>query len=885
MRLSFAQRVRARLRHLVGFVRRRDMESRLEEEVRFHVDMLAQRNQRAGMPPIDARRAALVRFGGRGQWTEASRDEYRSRAVDDVWRDIRHAARTLRSAPSFTMAAVATLALGIGATTAIFSAVYGVLLEPLPFPDQDRLVAVYQNNHAKGIERDAVAPGNFAEWDQRSRAFAALGAAEPFGLTYAAPEGEEEIPNFNVTRGFFPALGVRPALGRLFDDADYQPHHALTLVLSYGSWQHRFGGDPHIIGRTLRVSKAPATIVGVLPRDFSYLETLRGEMFAPKVFDTAELNLRSDAWYYAVGRLGPGVSMAGASADMNRVARQLAAEYPNTNRETGITLVPLRDSIVGDSRTALLLLLGAVGFVLLIACTNVVNLLLAHTNRRAHEFAIRVALGASRARVVRHVLAQCALLSAIGGVAGVASAYWAVGMIRRLAPASLPRAGEIRVDWAALIFALAVTIATTFAFGLLPALRAARTDPHRALGSGGRTGTGLRQRYLRRALVTAEVALTVMLLVGSGLLARSFTSVMRRDRGYRADHVIAATMFVWQWTPTDADRIAFAQRLVDRVAHLPGVISAGATSSLPLMQSIGVDHGKVAIVGHPVPAGSEPTAHIASVTPGAFGTLGMTLVQGRLFTDADDSASARVAVISQSMARRFWPNENPLGRHFTIGFYDRPFDREIVGVVRDVPGAALDVAPEPTIYLPHAQAATGSFSVVARTAIDPAAVTGELRRVVAELNPELPVASVNTLDDMVSDSLKPRRFVLALFGCFSVAALALALVGVYGVINHATLERSREFGVRIALGAGPSAVLGMVMAQGVGAALGGLALGLVGAAALTGVVRGMLYGVPPIDGVTFASVALVMLGTAALACYLPARRATRIDPLDTLRAG
>ena len=523
-----------------------------------------------------------MRFGGRDQWKEASRDEYRSRALDDLARDIRHALRTLRSAPSFTIAAVATLALGIGATTAIFSAVYGVLLEPLPVPDRDRVVAVYQNNHAKGIERDAVAPGNFAEWDQRSRAYTALGAAEPFGLTYSAPEGEEEIPNFNVTRGFFPALGVRPVLGRLFDDADYQPHHALSLVLSYGSWQRRFGGDPHIVGRTILISKAPATIIGVLPRDFSYLETLRGEMFAPKVFDSVEINLRSDAWYYAVGRLKPGVSMAGASADMNRVARQLAGEYPNTNRETGVSLVPLRDSIVGDSRTALLLLLGAVGFVLLIACTNVVNLLLAHTNKRAHEFAIR---------------------------------------------------------------------------------------------------------------------------------------------------------------------------------------------------------------------------------------------------------------------------------------------------------------PEPTLYLPHAQAATGSFSVVARTAIDPAALTNELRRVVADINPEVPVASVKTLDDMVSDSLKPRRFVLALFGCFSVAALALALVGVYGVINHATLERSREFGVRIALGAGPSAVLGMVMAQGVGAALGGLAIGLAGAAALTGVVRGMLYGVAPIDAITFASVAIVMLGTAALACYLPARRATRIDPLDTLRAG
>ncbi|HEV2179648.1 MAG TPA: ABC transporter permease [Gemmatimonadaceae bacterium] len=884
MHLTLAQRVRARLRRVVGLFRH-DMDARLDEEMHFHIEMLAQRNRRAGLSPDDARRAALVKFGGRDKWTEASRDEYRSRPLDDAARDLRHALRTLRASPSFTMAAVATLAIGIGATTAIFSAVYGVLLEPLPFPDQHRLVSIYQNNLAKGIERDAVAPGNFVEWSTRQRVFSDIGAAEPFGLKYSSPEGEQEIPNFNVTRGFFPALGVRPRLGRLFDDTDYQPNRALSLVLSYGSWQRRFGGDPHIVGRTILISKAPATIIGVLPRDFSYLETLRGEMFAPKVFDTVEVNLRSDAWYYAVGRLRPGVSMAAASADMHRIALQLAAAYPATNRESGVTLVPLRDSIVGDTRTALFLLLGAVGFVLLIACTNVVNLLLAHTNRRAHEFAIRVALGAGRARVVRQVLTQCAVMSVIGGTAGVAVAYWAVGAIRRLAPASLPRVDEIRVDASALMFALAVTIATTLAFGVMPALRAARTDPQSELAAGGRTGTGARQRSLRRTFVAAEVALTVMLLVGSGLLARSFTSVIRRDRGYRADHVIAATMFVWQWTPTDADRIAFVGRLVDRVSHLPGVIDAGVTSSLPLMQSIGVDHGKVGIVGHPVPPGSEATAHITSLTPSAFGTLRMGLIAGRLFTVFDDSTSARVAVISEGMARRFWPNENPIGRHLTIGFYDRPSDREIVGVVRDVPGAALDVSPEPTIYLPHAQAATGSFSLVARTAIEPAALTAELRRTVAELNPEIPVASMQTLDDMVSDSLKPRRFVLALFGCFSLAALALALVGVYGVINNATLERSREFGVRIALGAGPRAVIGMVMAQGLGAALGGLALGLAGAAALTGVVRGMLFGVAPVDTITFASVALVMVATAALACYLPARRATRIDPLTTLRTG
>jgi len=804
--------------------------------------------------------------------------------LDDLARDVRHGLRTLRAAPSFTAVAAATIALGVGASTAIFSAVYGILIEPLPFRDQSQLVAIYQNNTSKGVAREPVAPGNFAEWENRSSALVAMGAVEPFGLTYTAPEGPEMLPTYNVTRGFFPALGTRPFLGRVFDDADYLPHRSLSLVLSYGSWRRRFGGDPGIIGRSLTIAGAPAMVIGVLPQDFSYLGTQRGEVFAPKVLDSAELNLRSVAWYSVIARLKHGVTIDEASGDLNRVARQLGTEYPATNRGSGVTVVPLRDGIVGNARAALLLLFGGVGIVLVIACANVGNLLAARAGQREHEFALRVALGAGKMRMVRQVLAECLVLSLTGGASGVALAYGAVGAIRSLAPASLPRTDEIRVSAAALAFALVVTLVTTLAVGVAPALRAARSDPVTGLRSGDRSTGGPRAQRMRRLLASLELALTVMLLIGAGLLTRSFGAVVRRDWGYRADHLIAATLFVWRSAPTDAARVTFVRRLVERVRALPGVRDAGVTSNLPLMESIGLDYVRFVIVGRPGSVGSEPTVHVTSLTPGALAALRVRLRGGRWFSTFDDSTSARVAIINESLARRFWPGEDPLGRRVRIAYHGPPLEREIVGIVDDVPTTTLDGAAEPSLYLPFEQAVTGDFAVIARTDLVPDGLTGSLRRAVAAENPQLPVAEVHTLDALVAGSLKPRRFVLALFGCFSLTALVLAMVGVYGVNNQATLERARELGVRMALGAEPWAVVRLVMVQGVVPALGGLAAGLVGAGLLTRVIRRLLFGVGAVDALTFAGAALLVLAAAALACYLPARRAARADLLDTLRS-
>jgi putative ABC transport system permease protein len=798
--------------------------------------------------------------------------------------DLRYAFRTLRTSPGFTLAAVLTLAIGIGANSAIFSAVDGVLLRPLPFAQSDRLVSVFQDDRKKGNDHDDVAPGNFASWRERSAAFDGLAAAEPFAVNYTGPDGEEQIYNWNVTQDFFAVLNARPEKGRLFQRGDFVANGERVVILTYASWQRRFGSDPDIIGKHLTIGRVPVTVVGVLPRDFAYLASSKMEMYVPKVLDSADVKLRNIAWWHTVGRLRPGVSVAAARADMRRVASQLSAEYPATNAEVGANVELLNDTIVGDSSRALYLLLSAVCFVLLIACANVANLVLARTTRRGLEFAVRTALGAPRKRLVRQVLTESLLVALAGGLAGVMLAIWAVATIRTLSPASLPRVNDIRIDGRALAFTLAIVVIATFAFGVIPALRASRPDLTDELRSGGRALSSAGQHRLRRLFVITEIALAMVLLVGTGLLVRSFLAVVRADRGYHTDHVLAATVFVYQWNKTPATRRDFIARLVDRAGAIPGVVASGATSSLPLSMAIEADKGTFTLDGRPVPAGEEPSVHMTSLTPGAFDALQIPLRRGRLFTSADDWSSVPVAVISESMARRYWSGGNPIGQHVKLAFYGPSSEREIVGVVADVRQVALDAPSEPTLYVPHAQAPTGGVVVVLRTALEPTRVERSFKRVVAELNPALPIADLETMDDLTAVSLKPRRFALTLFVCFSVAALVLAVIGVYSVINQATTERVREFGVRTALGAQRRDIVRMVMRQGFVSAGTGVGLGIAGAAALTTLLRGMLFEVVPLDALTFSMVAALMLGTSMLACYVPARRATGVDPLIALRA-
>ncbi len=795
------------------------------------------------------------------------------------------ALRALRASPGFTIAALATLAIGIGPTTAIFSVVDGVLLKPLPFAEPDRVVALFQDDRKTGNHHDDVAPANFVDWQTRTTSFSALATAEPFALTYAGPDGVEYVYDWNVSRDFFSVLNARPALGRLFVPADFVPGQPRVLVLTYKSWQRRFGGDPAIVGRQLRISGGSATVVGVLPRNFDYLSSSKMELYAPKVLSAGEKEIRNTAWYHVVGRLKPGVSIVAARADAARIGAQLSAEYPATNASTGVTVERLDRAIVGDAQRAVLLLLGAVAMVLLIACVNVASLVLTRTARRSHELAIRAALGAPRARVAGELFVEHVLVALAGGALGAMLAAWGVGAIRRMSPASVPRIEDMRVDGRAPAFTLAVVAVATIIFGLVPALRGAQRDAIDALRSGERTAGSIARRRPRQLLVVAEVTLAVILLVGSGLLMRSFVDVIRADRGYDSDRVLAATVFVYQWNPTPAARVNFIAQLVARASSIPGVVAAGATSSLPLDIAIGADRGTFTVDGRPVQIGEEPSAHMTAITPGTLDALRIPLRRGRAFTASDDSAGAPVVLINEAMARRNWPGVDPIGRRLRFAFNSAPLDREIVGVVADTKQTALDVPGDPIVYVPHAQAATGAMAIVLRTAADdPRALLGAFKRAVAELNPALPLAGVETLDELADASVQSRRFTLVLLGTFAGCALLLAIVGVYAVVSQGVTERRRELGVRLALGAQARDVIALMMTDGLGPSLAGTALGIALGGATTRLVRGMLVGVTPLDAATFGAVASLMVATAALACFIPARRATSVSPLETLRA-
>jgi putative ABC transport system permease protein len=798
--------------------------------------------------------------------------------------DVIFATRTLRASPGYAAAAIGTLAIGIGATTAIFSVVDGVLLKPLPFSRPAEVVALYQNDHKKSVEHDDVAPANFADWRSRSQAFSGMAAAEPFALTYATAEGVEQVYNWNVTADFFRVLDTRPALGRLFVPADFTPGPARVLILTYASWHRRFGSDPSIIGRRLQIGRGSATVVGVLSPNFDYLSASKMEMYAPKVLDSIEVRIRNTAWYHVIGRLEPGVSLAAARADAARIGTQLTAEYPGTNATVGVTVERLDQAIVGDSRRAITLLFAAVFVVLLIACVNVANLVLARTARRRRELVVRAALGATRWRIVRQLMTEHFLIVLAGGAAGVISAGLAVRAIRSASPAAVPRLADVGIDGRALLFTLGIVGVTTMIVGLVPALRATTADPASELRAGTRASSDATRGRVRRLLVIAEVALAFVLLVGAGLLMRSFLFVIRADRGYKSDHVLAATVFVYQWNRTPRARFDFIDALVKRAATVPGVRAAGATSSLPLDIAIGADQGTFTIAGRSVSIGQEPSVHMTAMTTDAFTALGIPLRRGRLFSTADDSASAPVVVVNEAMARRYWPGVDPIGQRLRLAFYSTPMEREVVGVVADTRQRTLDDPAEPILYVPHAQAPTGAMAIVLRTANEPRTVLRDFRRAVAELNPALPLSAVETLDDLAAASVRPREFILTLLGAFAACALLLAVVGIYAVINQGVLERRSELGVRLALGALPARVIGMIVRQGITLAAVGVALGGIGAFVVTALLRGMLVGVRPIDVPTFIVVALVMVATAALASAVPARRASRLDPVESLRA-
>jgi len=798
--------------------------------------------------------------------------------MDTFRQDLRYALRQLARSPSFTAVVVLTLALGIGANTAIFSALDAIVLRPLPFADADRIVTLWQQNRSSG-DRVTSSPANFLDWRERSTSFETLAAAEPFSHDYVTVDGPESFPSWLVSENFFEVLGVAPLLGRTFGAEDHERGGAKVAVLGYALWQRRFGGDSSVVGRVLALDAEAVTVVGVMPPRFEF--PVGGDLWVPRVYEGSEAQDRTEDSWHVVGKLKPGVSVEASRAELDRIAAQLAAEYPTTNDDVGVAVVPLAEHLAGPARRTLSLFFGAVGLVLLIVCVNVANLLLARAAQRRHEFAIRSAIGADRSRMIRQAVTESAVLGLIGGGCGLLLAAWGLAFMP-LGLASVPHAAVPALDGHALAFAAVLAIGSTVLFGLAPALQVGRSVELRQRLHGA-ISAGRATRGFRNALVVTELALAMVLLVSAALLVRSFTALLDVDRGYRTDNVLALTVQTWQYYPRPAQRRVFVEQTLERIAALPGVVAAGVTSSLPLAEGIGADTGSFSIVGRPPPDSRSLSAALtAVVTNGYFRALDIPLRAGRLFEPTDDADAPPVVLVNEAMARRYWPGEVPVGARVMLAFSGPPTEAEVIGVVGDVRDA-LQEDPRPSFYLPHSQRPYGAFHFTVRTNGDPAGLVRAVQDEIWAMNPAMPFAQVTTLDGLFDDSLRDRRSTLLIVLAFSITALTLAAVGAYGLVSHESSRRSQEIGIRVAVGADRRRVLALVVGDGLKLALLGVLVGGALAFAAGRALSGFLFGITPFDPLTFIGIALLMLAVTVLASLLPAWRASRADPAVVLR--
>jgi putative ABC transport system permease protein len=801
--------------------------------------------------------------------------------MDTLLQDIRYALRQLAAARGFTIVAVLTLAIGIGANTAIFSAVDAVLLKPLPFPGADRIFALRQHNRARGIERELASPGNFFDWRERSRSFEALAAADPWSIDYVSSEGPDRLQAWRVTEGFFDVMGVPPLLGRTFRADDYTATGGTVAVLTHSAWQSRFGGDADIVGRAIVFNGQLTTVIGVMPPRFGYPSG--GDVWLTLPLSSPFLANRAGRFWEVAGKLAPGVDAPAAQAELDTISAQLGAEYPATNAEVGVALVPISESLVGQLRPGLLLLLAAVGAVLLIACVNVASLLLARAADRRREFAVRSACGASRARVIRQLVTESIVLAILGGAGGILLASWGLRVLGALRPDNLPHVAELAIDARVLVFASLLALGTALVFGLAPALHAARTGLNARLHATPRMATPAGRR-VKQGLVVAELSLATVLLISAGLLVRSLVALLDVERGYRTDNVAAVTVQAWRYYADLNQRQLFVDEALERIAALPGVSAAGMGSALPLAAEIGANTTPFAIKGRTLPQGDDlPVASMAIVTAGYFDALGIPLLEGRSVEASDDDDAARVILINQAMARRYWGVDDPLGARVEVGFLGQRWTAEVVGVVGDTRQTLQDEAPA-SVFIPYGQARTGALHFVVRTAGDPNAMIRTVRRTLASINPAMPIAGATTLDGLLDDALRERRVTMSLLLTFSLTALGLAAIGTYGVLSYDAARRSQEIGIRVALGAGSASIVRLVVGQGMAFALIGVGVGAAISLAVTRLLSRFLFGVAPFDPATFIAIAAVLLGVTALASYLPARRAARVGPMMALRA-
>ena len=811
--------------------------------------------------------------------------------MQPLLQDFRYALRMLRKNIGFTIVVVFSLALGIGANSAIFSVVDALLLRPLPYPQPDRLAAIWLHSPAIGIFRDWPSPGEYVDLQNENHSFSEMALAQLRPFTFTGRDQPELLGGIAASSTLLHMLGAKPLLGRLLLSEEDRPGKPPVVILSYDVFRRLFSSDPHILGRNITLSGKPYTVVGVLGRDFflnSEVMPAEGPMdridvFLPLPLGPDAAQRRGDENYNIIVRLKPGVSMAKAQADVDVIAAQIR-EKDKRDRTFGMTVIGLQDQVVGDVRRALLVLLGSVALVLLIACANVANLLLTRAAGREKEMAIRTALGASGWRVVRQLLSESVLLALMGGAAGLLVAKWALYMVHTINPGNIPRLEAIHINGAVLAFTFAVSLLTGVLFGLAPAWRALAVDLNTSLKSGGRTGQtvggmGLGRNRLRGVLVVAELTLSVMLLVGAGLLIRSFARLQRVPPGFSVDHIISMQVVATGLTyRQDKAVFEFDEQVEDRVAHLPGVQSVGETSALPLTGTVG--WGGIKVEGYTPPPGQELQVDLRIASTDYFRTMGTPLVQGRFFSDHDRADSQQVAIIDEKFARRFWPNGDAVGKHL---WFDPKKPITIAGVVGVVKQYGLDSEGKIAVYFPEQQNADNGLFLVAHTSSDPAAVAGAITREVHAVDPSVVVYDIRTMQERLYDSMARQRFATVMLGAFAGFALLLAAVGVYGVISYLVSQGTHDIGVRMALGAQPANILRLVTRRGMGLAGIGIAGGLIGAMALTRVMAGLLFGVSTTDAVTFSAVALILAAVAFVATLIPARRAIAVDPIVALR--
>jgi len=806
--------------------------------------------------------------------------------METFWQDLRFGFRQLLSKPGFAAIATLSLALGIGANTAIFSLVDAVLLRPLPFHDPDRLVMVWEDAAKIGFPRNTPAPANYVDWKAQNRVFEDMAAINwrSFNLT---DEGEpEKVEAQAVTANFFPLLGVKPDLGRVFNAEEDQPGRNNVVVISYGLWQRRFGGDPALIGKEILLDGQKHTVIGVAPAGFQFLSK-EVSLWVPAAFSPQELANRGSHYLTVVARMKPGVTLREARADVAAITQRINRDQPTWHGfELGSVVISLREQLAGDVRPALIVLLVAVGFVLLIACANIANLLLARGASRFREIAVRTALGAGRRRILRQLLTESVLLAVAGGLAGLLFAWSSFSFLKQIIPDNMALNTGVRIDARIFGFTLMLSLLTGIVFGLAPALQAAKIDLNEALKqSGGRTGMGVGHRRLRGALVVIEIALAFVLLVGAGLLVRAFLRLRALDIGVNAENVLTLrTMLPRNKYGELPKRDAFYRQTLERVRALPGVVSAGYTTAMPLTWKGGTN-GFV-IEGRDQGPGQD--AQSRQISTGYMETMGVKLRQGRFFGDHDDAQSQPVAVINETMARQFWAGENALGKRFKLGSVDsqNPWVT-VVGVVGDVKEMGLEAPTKAEMFFPYQQLPRMLWNMprdlAVRATDDPMSVAAAVRQAVWSVDRNQPVSNIRTMNEILAEEVAQRRIGMTLLTAFAALALALASLGIYGVLSYSVAQRTQEIGVRMALGAGRKDVLRMALADGMRLAAAGVAIGLGASFALTWLMAGLLFGVSANDPLTLGGVALLLITVALMACFIPARRATRVDPMVALR--